>query len=99
MAAGPLELEAPPDVGLLADSAEALEAGRVPAEVALEELLHLLEQRPAVARELRRRRALRRVAELLASGEYPSVRAAAPRVAREVGSQPETIRWWWAEAR
>ncbi len=92
-----LDGEAPPDVGLLADAVEMLEA-RFPDDPAVEELVHLALGRVLVAVEVRKRRALRRLAELLAAGEYASVRQAAPKVAREVGVAPATVRWWWAEA-
>lgn len=86
---------------LLADLVDAVDAGRVPDQAALEEAAAVLEQVSAVKVLLRRRKAIRRVRELLASGEYLSVRAAAPRVAGELSDPEETIaaetvRWWWA---
>lgn len=91
--------DAPPDAGLLADVLEALEGRRLPHAHAVEELEHLLESMPRVARELRRRRALRRVEVLVDFvPEYTSVRSVAPRVAREVGAAAETVRGWVAEA-
>ncbi len=82
------------DGEFLADLVEAVEEGRVPHQAALEEAATVLEQVSAVAMRLRRRKALRRVRELLDSREYLSVRAAAPRVARELGVAAETVRGW-----
>jgi hypothetical protein len=90
--------EAPPDPGLLVDVLEALEAGRAPHPHAIEELEHLLNGMAFVARELRRRRAVRRVEVLLDFGDYPSVRSVARKVGLEVGAAAETVRSWVAEA-
>lgn len=90
--------EAPADPGLLTDALERLEQLFPDPDPAIEELEHLLARMPRVGRERQRRRALRRVAELLATGEYQSVRAAAPRVACEVGAASETVRGWVSEA-
>lgn len=88
--------ELPPDLDLLADLVEAVEEGRPPSQAALEEAATLAEGLARVGTVLRRRRAVRRLEQLLASGEYESIRAAAPRVARELGADPETVRWWWS---
>lgn len=85
-----------PDAELLADLVEAVEAGRTPTQAALEEASLLAEALAGVRALLRRRAAVRRMAELLRSGEYPSVRAAAPRVAAELGVGSETVREWWS---
>ena len=87
------DADAPPDADLLADAFEALEAGRLPAEFAREELTHLLGGMPRVAAELRRRPAVRRMRELVSTGEY-SGRSAAERVGAELCISPETIRKW-----
>ncbi len=90
-----LDGEAPPCPELLADAVEALEAGRLPAEHALEELVHLVEQRPAVARELRRRRGLRALRRAALENPGASGRTVAVIAARRFGdAHPDTLRKW-----
>lgn len=94
MAADPLELDAPLDVGLLADFLEAIEAGRPPSQAALEEVAPLVEARALVARELRRRRALLVVAAVRSANPGASGRTIAQLAARRLGEDAERVRWW-----
>jgi hypothetical protein len=86
--------EAPPDAELLADAVEALEAGRLPPEFALEEVVHVLRGVPRVAAELRRREGCRMVARVQAANPCASMRAVAAIVGRRLGVSPETVRGW-----
>jgi hypothetical protein len=89
-----VDTDAPPDAGLLADAVEALEAGRLPREFALEEVCHLLRARPLVARELRRRGVLRTVDLERERDPHQSAVAVAKRVALRLGVPAETVRSW-----
>ncbi len=89
-----LETDAPPCAELLADALEALEAGERPREFAAEELVHLLERMPAVARERRRRRGLRALDEAAAKNPGSSRRFIAAIAARRTGEPADTLRRW-----
>lgn len=92
--------EAPPSVELLCDALEAFAAGRLPDLPALEEVEHVLESLvPRIGSERRKRRAVARVLELIASGECLSERAAAQRAQREGLGREETIRQWVRQSR
>lgn len=90
--------DAPPCAALLADVVEALESGRLPSEVAIEEVAFLLRGRGLVEAELRRRAGLAAVRELRAAYPLLSLAEAARLAARRVGAPAETIRWWWRSA-
>lgn len=95
----PAEGEAPPCAELLAEAVEELEAGRLPRAFAVEELVHLVEQRPAVARELRRRRGLRALRRAALENPGASARTVAEIAARRFGeAHPDTLRRWGREA-
>jgi hypothetical protein len=87
-----------PDFALLAEFVRSVNEGHPPSQAALEEAAAFLEESRKVAAEVRRQRALHRVRELRATGEYASVRAVATRVASEIGVSAETIRGWVTEA-
>ncbi|MFT3917305.1 MAG: hypothetical protein QM704_25435 [Anaeromyxobacteraceae bacterium] len=90
------------DAALLADALEALAAGRLPEPAALAELRKLVESRPAVAREARRRVGAAIYQDLVASGFSSREAALATRrrllalgyLPQEV-PHPQTIRQRW----
>lgn len=86
--------DAPPEPGLLADVVEALEAGRLPSEAAIEEVVFLLRGRGLVEGELLRREALRTVTEIRARYPLLSMVAVARMAAPRVGAPSESIRRW-----
>lgn len=96
-APGEPQRDAPADAELLADAVEALEAGCMPAEFALEELLHLVRQRAAVDWALRRRCAVRAFEAERAAGR--SRVQAAGVVARRLFESRNTIMGWARAAR
>lgn len=93
MAGDLLEFDAPPDVSLLADAVEKLEA-LFPDDVAIEELVHLARNRALVERELCRRNALRLVAEIRSANAGASERTIAKLTARRLGETSERVRAW-----
>jgi len=90
------------DPALLADALEAFAAGRLPEPAALAEVCRLVESRPAVAREARRRVGAAIYQDLVASGLSSREAALATRrrlfalgyLPQEV-PHPQTIRQRW----
>lgn len=80
------------DPALLADAIE--ELLRQPSSPAIQAAIRALEEVPRVEGLLRRRRALRLLDELWASGEVWTWTAAEQAVASRVGAAPSTVRVW-----